>query len=248
MRYEFMEHNVNFFEYAKIEYYENLMLTLPILVYNNKNLLFKAELHLPKVKVSDLKKYSKYLDAKEFLSIFFPQFLQKLEKKAENWLSVETPSPVLAEDSSAEFLEVDEDTNFYGNVIQNDKEGCHMYYGVNNHYRPLVFDDKLFLNSHYLPRECDNFHDLNREEKLEYIKKLSKKEQIDYYRQIHCMPLHELRQNHLPLFIRLSGNDDTSYTAYFETQEELIGEICRLRRCQPLNKMIDVLNNNYYVL
>jgi len=48
-----------------------------------------------------------------------------------------------------------------------------------------------------------------------------------------------------PFFIRLSGNDDDSWTKFFNTKTELLEEIYRLRRCQPINKDIDVINNGY---
>ena len=54
-----------------------------------------------------------------------------------------------------------------------------------------------------------------------------------------------LQETYYPYQVRLSGNDDDSWTKYFYTEEDMMNEVYRLRRCQPINKGIDVIGNGY---
>jgi hypothetical protein len=46
-------------------------------------------------------------------------------------------------------------------------------------------------------------------------------------------------------YVKLSGNDDDSWTKYFDTEEDAQEEVYRLRRSQPINKEFDVKQNGY---
>lgn len=45
--------------------------------------------------------------------------------------------------------------------------------------------------------------------------------------------------------VRLSGNDDASWSKYFDTHQECLDELTYLRKMQPINKEMDVVNRGY---
>lgn len=66
---------------------------------------------------------------------------------------------------------------------------------------------------------------------------------IDFYRiyaSRHCI------EENLPFKLRLCGNDDTSYTKYFISEEDLQKELEYLRRMQPLDMRRDIYKRGYH--
>lgn len=258
-----------FGEIAQIRYdcvYEKtLMLTLPIFVYYgdffNKKLLFKSSFYTRISSVEEIEKLSNlnFSAVEEWFRENFPQetILKELSEKAELWISEERPESktLILEGYKAgeEFLEVDEDTNFCGNFKQQGKEGCSLVFGENFHYNPL----KSFLFEPYIT-EFDFPYEFRKENKIQFHKLsfkeieeliLSQGEEFAlniYKSKAQDFDIHGIEQNHCKYAVSVAGNDDTSYTKYFVKEEDMMDEIYRLRRCQPINLWIDILENGYH--
>lgn len=262
MKLKFSEDIKVFDEVVKLyydSYYKGkLCAIIPLLVYHreeddfwddNLKFLFKTHIHLKNIKPKKLKRMSKcFRDAEWFIHAFTDFDLKALEDKVNKWVSTEILEPIPFQEG--EFILTDKNTSFYGNYELDSKQGCLMKFGKNPHYKPLEsFNVNLGIYYHNLPYlkniDGNSFYELTPNEKLELVKSLGEQVFINTFHK--SFPSKQsLEESHLQFKIRLSGNNDDSWTRYFETEEQMMQELYRLRRCQPINKLIDVQNNGYY--
>lgn len=234
-----------------------LFIKFPVLVYEgdfmNNSFLFKTDFTV-ETTLAKIKMYAKHFNSllcEAFLNKFFPDVIKELTLKAVQWISFYEPLPVLLENNksaSGEFIEVNDATSFYGNFIQNNKEGCQLYYGENLHCKELdTFVYQPRLSSYGLNCDASNFDILSYKDKFNFIKNLGLDACLKYYKSLfEYNKNHEIDEYYCPYKVVLSGNDDDSWTRYFTTKELMMKEVYRLRRCQPIDKKIDVINNGYY--
>jgi hypothetical protein len=188
-----------------------------------------------------------------FFKKYFPEskFLKKLQKIGKQWISKDKPDPTPAENNAeAEFIEVDEDSSFCGNYTQDGKEGCHMIFGNNPHCIPLTnLVVSAYVNK-YTFKELENveLYGKSSEETCKILlEKIGLKRTVEAFKEGISRDLnHSIDEYHGIYRIFLSGNDDDSWTKYFYTEEDMMEEVYRLRRRQPINKRIDVEKNGYY--
>lgn len=262
--FRFSEDIKLFDEFAnlKVSFHGQLILMLPVLCYYgdyfDKELLFETTFRTVITNIDDISNYHKAHNLDTFFRKFFPQsdFLQILTKKAEQWINEGKPEAVEIKDTDyicgTEFIEVDEDTSFCGNFEQDGKEGCHMKFGVNIHAKPLASFEYLPYVSEYdipysLKKEGLSLYKMTKEEKFQVFKDLGLKVALDVFkRRLNENHTHRIEEHHCPFYLRLQGNDDDSWTRYFCTQEEMMDEVYRLRRCQPISKELDVYGNSYH--
>jgi hypothetical protein len=237
-----------------------LYMALPVIVFYgdflNKKKLFQTTFTIAIDNLSDVDKYSEGFNfgiVNKFFDKHFPNstFLQELEIKANKWISADIIKAVkIKNEKNGEFIEVDEDTSFYGNYVQNDKEGCHLTFGKNRSQELTSLDSFLNLWNHHIPRDVKvdfNLYLMDKKTKLAHVKSLGLKNSLDTIKNLLKGDKSEqVDEKHCPFYIRLSGSDNDSWTKYFCTEEEMMAEVYRLRRCQPINKQIDVEDNGYY--
>lgn len=179
---------------SRVNHKGNIEIALKIHVYQydeekawcEGKLLFVKKFTFEITKMNLLRSMVKFATPKsveEFFEKFFPEsnLINHLIKKGEKYLSTETIEPVYFDSfrGNCEFIEVEEDTDFYGNFEHNGKEGC-------------------ALSVYY----------------------------YEYYSKKHL--------------VHLSGNDDDSWGKYFDTKEEALLEMERLRRIAPISKNGDI--------
>lgn len=262
--FQFSEDTQLFTDFAKlrISFHGKLTLKLPILCYYGnlfeRELLFETTFETNISDIADIYKYHKVHHLDTFFRRFFPNsdFLDKLRKKAESWISTEKPEPRDIKETEyicgTEFLEVDENTSFCGNFTQEGKEGCHMKFGENIHVQPLTsFEYFPYVSEYDIPyalqKEGLTLHKMTKEEKFQVFKNFGLKLALNVLEEkLNQNHTHEIEEKYCPFFLRLQGNDDDSWTKYFCTEEEMMEEVYRLRRCQPINKQIDVISNGYH--
>lgn len=252
--------DIDFEKISKIKFNKinGLILTLPIHVFLKKDffeydLLFSTEVSTctnEKELISIFESYnSKKFNIEIFLNTYFgDSTFQDLISKGKNWSSEEILEPIsLLQYPKSEFIEVDNFTDFQGNFTQNNKLGASLNFGENEYKNIKSFNPKPFVFS--LPREIDvyKFNKLSSKEKINTLIPYGIEVTITTiekaYKQDHSLAL---REKYYPYYVSLSGNDDCSYTKYFCTENSMMQEVYRLRRCQPINTDIDVINNGYF--
>ena len=236
--------------------------TLPIIVGTSTdkyhfdfNPLFKTQFEFKIETIVKLEKILKNINFWEVDSFFkkhFPEsdFLNKLRIKAKKWISKDIPEPVLFEIDGrpkSEFIKCDSETSFYGNYTLNGIEGCYLNMGERKDFE-FNFNFKPYFSMYDLPYQLDLDCGLgnNLIEVVNILKSQNVSDGIIHDFVIKCYKNSvEYMLEEKPFFIKLSGNDDDSWTKYFNTKTEALEEMYRLRRCQPINKWIDVMDNGY---
>jgi len=276
IRFRFSENVKLFRELAKFTYHSvyktGFLLTLPIDCYImdtdffRKKLLFKTNFTCSIDSFEQIKEYSEnfnYSSTKQFFDKFFPEstFLNDLKQKALKWIDDKILEPIKIEQTDyicgTEFIQVDADSSFYGNFIQNEKEGCHMRFGKNTRCSKLIdmvhktkvsyYDLPYKVRQASLEMTDKKWYYMSEVDRYTYLENLGLKVMLNIWKEnINQNHSHSIDASYCPFFIKLSGNDDDSWTKYFCTEEEMMQEVYRLRRCQPINKEIDVENNGYY--
>lgn len=250
------------------EYTDKLMGTLPLVVgigkYDIDDIIIKSEFSFEIPSVHYLEKIRKdfhYWDTQKWFQKHFPNetICQRLISKAEKYISTDILEPIEISETNyvcgTEFIEVDENSSFCGNFTQNNKEGCHLQYGD----FPSIYDweekklDNLDVNLASLLSRYDfpynhrpeDLYEKSNEERAFLFNSLELKEKLEIYKTLLKRELSYANEEFLPFFIRLSGNDDDSWTKYFSTEEEMLQEVYLLRRVQPINKWEDVKLRGY---
>lgn len=150
-----------------------------------------------------------------------------------------------------EFLVFTEDTadNWGGPFKQDGKRGCTvkvMQQDVKQVVIGSLYEEMRSYDFPYeISRELHNkdiFDILDRFESLSMIEqiKVAKK----YIERLY-VNREERLNSLLPYRLLLSGNDDTSYSKYFLTMEELNKELKYLRMMQPLDYIRDIMDGGY---
>lgn len=104
------------------------------------------------------------------------------------------------------------------------------------------YDKRLMVKNNHQP---EDLYEKSNEEKVSLFNSLELKQKLEIYKTLLKRELSYANESFLPFFIRLSGNDDDSWTKYFSTEEEMLQEVYLLRRVQPINKWEDVKLRGY---
>jgi hypothetical protein len=154
---------------------------------------------------------------------------------------------------NSEFLEFTEDTAYmWGGPFEREgKLGCAIEL-KESPTRDFPIDNiKSSWNTLYLPRDLyDKYYN---EDLLDAEAKTAIYESFTLETKLHIAEKYiDYRKDHewihgcLPYKLYLCGNDDCSYTKYFCTKEEALAEQEYLRKTQPLDMRIDILNRGYF--
>lgn len=253
----FQELAVISFDMAANSFY----LTLPINVYYG-NLLEKQKLFEVdfKVKINNknhMKKLCKsfsYNMVNDYFNYNFSKttVLDELRLRAEKWISDELIEPVYINilGLENEFIEIDNETSFHGDYSLNCKKGCILKYGANCKVEQISsFAVEPYISIYDLPYDMQNYlhQNMSNEERFNVLLSLGLEKTIELLKtklnENYTLTIEEL---YCPYKIFLKGTDDDSWTRYFYTKEEMMKEVYRLRRCQPINLYIDIENNFYH--
>lgn len=261
--FQFSEDVELFCDLAKLSVtlHGNIILILPVLCYYgdyfSKKLLFKTEFQTIVSDLDEIYKYHKTHNLDLFFKKFFPEsdFLQILMQKAKRWISKNKPKPTKIKGTEyicgTEFIEVDADTSFYGNFEQDGKQGCYLRFGENVNCKELAsFNYFPYLSEYDIPYSLRNgitFTGLSNEERFAIINGFGLKVKLEIFkRKLAYFHTSFVEEKYCPFRVKLQGGDDDSWTKYFCTKEEMMDEVYRLRRCQPISKELDVYGNGYY--
>ena len=165
---------------------------------------------------------------------------------------ISVPEPVIFTGhwgEGSEFLEVDEFTSFAGNFKQDDKEGCCMDFGPTEKIKdPFDWTIKTGWTKYDLPREIqlENYK-WSDQQKIDFFNKLSLKDKhtTAFSAVKRFLDLDREWRGYFPYRIYLYGTDDTSYSKWFFTEEEMMKEVNWLRKMQPLNLIRDLLDREF---
>lgn len=274
-----MEHNISikfakdYTQYNKIiklgvDYDGNTFIIFPLYVYyvddfGHEQLLFDTSFKFyTKLNKWWFNRYRDELDygnAEPFFKKFFPQstIISDIKAKADKWVSNEVVEPLIYVDeynSNSEFLEVDDNTDFYGCFNHNSKRGCHLYYSANKNVTQInSLHFHIEVSSYDIPdkftpygQEFHNkFYTFSDLDKLKYLKSKEDECLFTTIRTAINDYADKFDSRFLPYYICLYGNDDYSVSKFFMTEEAMNNEINRLRRCQPLNYQMDILSQGY---
>ena len=256
-------------------YYDKVMSPLFPKVENQELLQFTAEVNLldwmrevfwseettemfPNIKTSRMDFDAEGL-AKHIMGDEYEYFRKRLFKKLYGKKKVAKEFEPFY--GKSEFLEFTKDSacNWSGPFIHKNKKGAGMNI-LSHTRRPFDITDNFNLLSswgyHDLPYE---FRETNKEVFNDHkLYHMSHKDKVEFF---HAMPrdiqIHTILSGHRrfteemlesckPVCLRLSGNDDTSYTKYFMTEAEAEIEAVYLRKMQPLDFRNDVLMRKYF--
>ena len=201
----------------------------------------------------------KYWDARKLMDIFpeASEFFNEMDDRLNRYNSTSIVEPSMF--SEGEFIEVDRHSSFHGNYELNGKEGCYATIFTDEfvdltmevfdpRHTWSVYDLPLFIRSNiegttggFAPNIVYNW---TRQEKIDFFGKLP----VQVRRDLVSSQLANLTvdiQYNKPFGVYLSGNDDDSWTKYFDTHQECLDELTYLRKMQPINKEMDVVNRGY---
>ena len=205
------------------------------------------------------------LDYNKLLQDSVPELLKYTVQRLERRVSDDVPDPVFAtlEARQSEFLSFTKETaEYWGGPFELDgKVGC----GVRINNRADYIDIDIYNFSYYscsigIRQELDQIAKENNlsngdvllaswksKDKREYFDKLDRKDRIYILQQeiihkCHKSEIESLRSYQLYLF----GNDDASYSKYFDSEEEVKEELTYLRKMQPLDFNKDIKDRGYF--
>lgn len=197
----------------------------------------------------------KYWEGHKLAEIFpeASEFFNEMDDRLNRYNSTSIVEPSMF--SEGEFIEVDRHSSFHGNYELNGKEGCYATIFTDEfvdltmevfdpRHTWSVYDLPLTIRSNIGGFATDIVYNWTRQEKIDYFKKLP----IQVRRDLILSQLANLKvciQCNKPFGVRLSGNDDDSWTKYFDTQQECEDELNYLRKMQPTNKEMDIINRGY---
>lgn len=249
-------------------YFGKFYISVPIVViyadeqWNNKTLFrtsFTTEIDIEKLPAYYEKLH--FFDVKSWITQFAGgmAFYYSLVRRGNILLTLDeyTVYPIPIANSfirGTEFISVDSETDFCGNFEQNGLEGVHVSYGKRDVPTPKL-SIKLSLSEYDLPYSKQKELGVGEkgftlykksEEEITFVwESLSLTEQIEILERKHRMEAYSAKDYYFPYFVRLTGNDDESYTKYFSTEKEMLDEIKYLRWVMPINKKIDVIDRGY---
>ncbi len=159
------------------------------------------------------------------------------------------PKPVIFTGHRGEFLEVDQFTSFAGNFEQDGKEGCCMDFGSTKETKdPFEWAIKTGWYTYDLPHKIRvETYGWSDQQKIEFFEKLSleDKHTTAFSAVKRFLDLDQEWRGYFPYRIYLYGTDDTSYSKWFFTEEEMMKEVNWLRKMQPLNLVRDLLDRGF---
>jgi hypothetical protein len=144
------------------------------------------------------------------------------------------------------FLEFDNTADKWaGPFAMNGKKGCLAAYGknisdniltaLNNQYYEMIKNTQEKLD-YYV------FCSINIQEKMDIFNKLSFEDQYKITESlINSLDIESFK----PYKINLFGSDDVSYTKWFFTEKDMLNEVDKLLKLQPLNFQKDVIENGF---
>lgn len=248
---------------ANISLHITGFLTIQVTVKNNAGILWKGSLPV-KCNGTQFERLFKvdYWDAPRKLVGIFPeaiQFFNEMDSRLDRYNSTSIVEPLMFPEG--EFIEVDQHSFFYGNYKLGGKEGCcaTIIEDEKSDLTLNVFDPRLHWHwsSHVLPRSIQEeiegdaavpyynvIYRWSNHQKREFFEKLPVQVRRDLVEQQLSNLKVDIQMNK-PFSVQLSGNDDASWTKYFDTHQECLDELTYLRKMQPINKEMDVINRGY---
>lgn len=227
---------------------------------------FTKTISLDQIPIEKLKIFGdelEYHNYSQFVQTHVPEQYAKACQRLDRFYSKNPVEPKYHYDreycKDLEFLEFDETAcNWNGPFTQDGKKGCVVFHSGVNQYRSIAsFSEKDFnlltnFSSYDLPynmydkykhwdsntsyqEKLDVFNSLSGIDKQLIFDKLSQRFKAEDEFSLSCYPYR----------VVLQGNDDTSYTRGFDSQEEVDQELQYLRRMQPLNMIYDVYWRGY---
>ena len=156
------------------------------------------------------------------------------------------------------YINVDEFTSFYGNYKINNVECVELSYGKRTYEKLESIEGFNFkinllknLSNYDLSRPLSDkvdFYKKSDKFKLDFINKnLTINEKFNLVEKLLKDTIYDNKEwgTFCEYYIRLSGNDDDSWTRYFLTQKEMEEELKYLYKMQPINKDADIHKRNY---
>jgi hypothetical protein len=200
-----------------------------------------------------------FLSGDDYYSKEFKFIKDRLIRRYNNII---TNSTVL--EDNVEFLELDESACILGGPhgFEN-KEGCYISIHENKKsiesVRKSMMGDIDFIRSSHsflLPHNrsidgeystfSNNYYNMSKEEKKKFIESLSHERFFKLYKNVvKYLSDEESIESKKPYRIYMYGNDDSSWTKWFFTKEEVEKELEYLRMMQPLNLYKDFTDRGY---
>lgn len=208
-----------------------------------KTTLFTSGLYQPVdlTTLVEARKLLKSSDLTDFIATYKPDLLVYIMSKAIKYDTTITPNRVPFDEwkEGYEFLTVDDNSNFCGNHKVNGVEGVAMNYGENKYCKDISsFDLNSFIHL---------FHKGSRVKPNELAEAIGLKATLNEIKAyIGSINHSDIDTAFLPYEIRIEGDDDMSYIKCFETFDQMMDEVYRLRRCQPISLSLDVEGCGYY--
>jgi hypothetical protein len=248
-------------------YFDQFFIAVPIVVMVqdenwNNTVLFQTSFST-EISIEKLPDYHEldFFDVESWIKQFEKgkEFYDLIVRRANILLTLDeykvNPIPIVSNYvRGTEFISVDSDTDFYGNSEQEGLEGVHLAYGQRDVSKPQL-SVKLGLSEYDLPyskqKELEkwipNFtlYKKSDDEINSVWESLTLSEQVEILERKYRREAYSAKEYYFPYFIRLSGNDDDSYTKYFATEKEMLDEIQYLRLIMPINKEIDIKSRGY---
>lgn len=103
----------------------------------------------------------------------------------------------------------------------------------------IIAKESGYINGDYMMAEMTD------EQRKELFQSFSVKDQHVIFKNFMRFCDKEWLESLLPYSICLAGNDDCTYSKWFATKEEMDTEIEYLRKMQPLDFSLDILNRKY---
>lgn len=208
-----------------------------------------------------------YIDYDELLKTHYPDLLKYTLGRLERLIGESVPDPVVADldGRSSEFLAFTEETadNWGGPFELNGRVGCGAR--VQGPRKNSISIDICDFSYYSCPSKiCEELDEIakeynqprgdyllanvwNKKDRRDYFDKLSRKDQIDIIQSeisSRCGKADTEAWRDYSLY--LFGNDDASYSKYFDSKEEVEKELIYLRKMQPLDFSKDILARGYF--
>lgn len=194
------------------------------------------------------------IDLFSLLQNTHPELIEFANKRLEFYDKTGIVDPVF--DGKHEFIEFDHTAySLAGPYVLNNREGAHVSIYKIKHNESIIerLISPLSIADAYsfcLPNHCQptTWHTLTKDEKLEYIKSLSRDDVATTYSNLLKWEgdSETISRKIGEYAVYISGNDDCSYTKYVKSQLDATMELEYLRKRQPLNMVTDIKNRGYF--
>lgn len=227
--------------------------------------LSQETLTIPWKKGSDEEKITiTKLNCNQLVQDAYPQLLKTAIERLARKVGANVPTPVSLPNENAEFLEFtfDSASNWGGPFELDGKCGCGVKASHNTKKRAPeinIYDYSYWNCSPKVRKELDEIAKENGQkngdgllynvwrgnDKKDYFLKLDISEQIIIARSYLSWRDKEYFEGLRPFKLYLFGNDDCSYSKWFNTKAEMDEELNYLRKMQPLDFNKDIKERNY---